>query len=361
MDEVRLPTNAAKHHQARAQFTEALSPSSNLAKPKANQPLELQSDLEETEIRRDYIHDYYVFIAPKRRGRPYDTSQHDHPLIETADSPRLDLQPSTYEMTGTDGQWLVKVVANKYPALSIYNHQAYGIQEIVIDTPLTNTAFGEFSVEQIENVLLTYRQRSMSLKQKAHINYVSIFRNDGYEAGASLAHAHSQIIALPFIPPLISQESRTIEDFFTTKSRDPYDDIIKFEQESKVRIISECQTWICFSPYAPRWQMEAWIIPKRNVIHLEDVTEAEITSLAPHLKQLTARLTNHSINYNLAVEQGVSAHQRLAFKLRGRNVVSPQGGFELATDVIINVIPPEASARWYRDDKARHDTDHVHT
>ncbi len=360
MDEVRLSTNAVHHHQARAQFPEVPSVNPMPTLPPNNHSLNLQSDLVETEIRRDYIHDYYVFIAPKRRGRPYDTSQHDHPLVETADSPRLDLQPSTYEMPGPDGQWLVKVVANKYPALSITNHQAYGIQEIVIDTPFTNTAFGALPTEQIKNILLTYQQRSTSLRQAPNITYVSIFRNDGYEAGASLAHAHSQIIALPFVPPRISEESRTIEDFFTTKSRDPYDAIIEFEQKSKVRIIAEDESWICFSPYAPRWQMEAWILPKRAFSKLEDATDAEITDLAPHLKRLTSRLTKQAINYNLDVEQGISKHQRLVFKVRGRNVVSPQGGFELATDVIINVIPPEASTRWYRDNPDIRDLDHTH-
>lgn len=301
-----------------------------------------------TEVRRDYLHDYYVLIAPKRRDRPYDTASHDHPLVETSDSPRLDLQPSTYELPGPNGQWLVKVVANKYPALSADNAQAYGFQELVIDTPLANVAFGELPAEQIGNVLLAYQQRSRTLKQHPHIKYVSIFRNDGYEAGASLAHAHSQIIALPFIPPRLLQESITIEQLAQHKSVDPYDTILQFETKDGSRIIAETDDWLCFAPYAPRWQMEAWILPKRPVTALEDLTVDEITSLAPQLKLLTSKLTAACISYNLAIEQGVTEHQRLCLKLRGRNVVSPQGGFEVATDIIINVIPPESAAKWYQ-------------
>lgn len=311
--------------------------------------LNLKTEGMKTEVRRDYIHNYYVLIAPKRAGRPYDAAASDHPLVETSSSPRLDLQEEIYTLPNDKGDgWAVKVVANKFPALTIDNPDAYGAQEIVIDTPLRNTAFGELPVGQIEKILFTYQARSQALHDMPHIRYVSIFRNDGYEAGASLAHAHSQIFALPFEPPRLRDEARAVQQFVLENARDPYDDIIHFEKRENLRIIAENDDWLSFAPYAPQWQMEAWILPKLNKVHMSDLEGHEIASLAPLVKQIAARLTGSSINFNLSVEEGLVTHQRLVFKFKGRNVVSPWGGLEVSTGVIINTIPPEAAAEWYR-------------
>lgn len=327
-------------------------PSSELAPPYSQDEhrnrLNLNTKSALTEIRRDYIHDYYVLVAPKRRGRPYDAATRDHPLVESANSPRLDLQTEVEHLDGPDGTWAVKVVENKFPALTLDNARAYGDQEIVIDTPIPNIDFGQLDIPQIILVLQTYQNRYKALSAKPHIKYVSIFRNDGYEAGASLAHAHSQIYALPFIPPQLVRESQTVEAYWESKQQDPYEAILAYEQKQKLRIIHEDDLWLSFCPYASLWQMEAWVMPKRNVTTLTDLTTDELQSAASHLKMLSKKLSDTDISYNLCVEQGISAHQRLVFKLRGRNVVSPWGGLEVSTGLIINTIPPEAAAEWYR-------------
>lgn len=310
--------------------------------------LDLKTEGMNTEVRRDYIHEYYVLIAPKRAGRPYDAASHDHPMAETAASPRLDLQEEVYTLPDDNGGWSVKVVENKFPALTTDNPAAYGKQEIVIDTPLSNTAFGELDIRQIGRILQAYQVRARELSSAQHIEYVTIFRNDGYEAGASLAHAHSQIFALPFVPPRIAQEAATLVAYQQEHSVDPFDEILAFEAESKTRIIAENDSWLCFAPYAPQWQMEAWMVPKRAVSTLSELHIDELHQLAPMLKQLIGRLTDFDINHNLSFEQGINAVQRLTVKIRGRNVVSPWGGLEVSTGVIINTIPSEAAAEWYR-------------
>ncbi len=310
--------------------------------------LELKTEGMKTEVRRDYIHDYYVLIAPKRAGRPYDVASHDHPMVETASSPRLDLQQEIYTLPDENGGWSVKVVENKFPALTTDNPAAYGQQEIVIDTPLSNIAFGELDTPQIARVLQTYQIRARELSTAKNIQYVTIFRNDGYEAGASLAHAHSQIFALPFVPPRIAQEAATLALYQTEHKIDPFEEILAFEGEAGSRIIAENDSWLCFAPYAPQWQMEAWAVPKRAVSTLSELHAAELQDLAPILKQLVSRLSDYDINHNLSFEQGVHAAQRLMVKIRGRNVVSPWGGLEVSTGVIINTIPSEAAAEWYR-------------
>ncbi|MBP9827132.1 hypothetical protein KBC99_01490 [Candidatus Saccharibacteria bacterium] len=334
-----------------ANTNESRSPeetTTNLAQSANRHQIVLHTENSITEIRRDYLHSYYVLVAPKRRGRPYDTTSHDHPLVETASSPHLELQQLIYDFPDKIGGWSVRVVENKFPALTPENPRAYGKQEIVIDTPLVNTEFGDLATEQIVNVLKTYQARSSDLLKMPHINYVSIFRNDGFEAGASLAHAHSQIYALPFTPPRIKSEAETIQQYISTHNEDPFQAILHFEQEEKSRIIESNADWISFCPYASQWQMEAWILPRRRFATLQEATDKELTSLAPLLQKISARLNRADISFNMSVEQGVSEHQRLAFKFRGRNVFGVWGGLEVTTGIIINVVPPEAAADWYR-------------
>lgn len=310
--------------------------------------IDIKIEPAEPELRRDYLFHDYVLIAPKRFNRPFDTRQHSGQLFETASSPRLDAQAEVYSLKDDNGQWLTKVVENKFPSLTIDNPKAYGKQEIVIDTPLANVQLGELEDKQLVNVLMTYQERVRDLSKVENIKYVLVFKNEGHQAGASLAHAHTQIFALPMIPQRFMDQSEMIEQYFEQNKTDPFDAIIKFEKDHNQRIISENNNFISFCPYAPLWPLEAWILPKRAIRSFDQLTSQDLFDLAILLKQIIAKLNQNQINYNFFIENGVSEHHRLAIKVRPRDVVSPWGGFEVATGMVINSIPPEAAAAWYK-------------
>lgn len=298
-----------------------------------------------TEIRRDYLFDEYVIISPGRGKRPYDTHKNRHPLIETADSPRLDLEKEVLSLKkGHD--WLVKVVENRFSALTLKNPRAHGKQELVIDTPMANISFSRLSVTQIERVLKVYQNRITSLMATEGIAYVLVFRNDGFEAGASLAHAHSQIYALPVIPKRYIEHSKQIEDYFIDKKKEPIEDIIRFEKTQKVRVVAEDENFLVICPYASQYPFEAWVIPKKHVTTFNELNATQIKSCAEHLKSLTSKLTNAQISYNFFIENGTSPHYRCIVKLYGRSNI--WGGFEVATGMVINTVPPESAAKWYK-------------
>ena len=300
----------------------------------------------ETEMRRDYLYDNLVIIAPNRGKRPYDTRDSGHVLIETASSPRLDRNVEVCQLKDDDGDWLVEVVENKFPSLTSNNPQAYGKQEIVIDTPLASTPFSHLSVEQITNVLQVYQDRTKYLLDQNGIEYVLVFRNDGYEAGASLAHAHSQIFALPVVPQKFLRESELIDKYIKNNHRNPFDDIIGYEKRSKKRIVFEDDNFLGFCPYASQWPFELWILPKQQITNLIDIDRKNLKSLAKYLKQYLRKLNQHKISFNIYFENGVSPNHRLCIKICGRSNI--WGGFELATGIVINTVPPESAAKWYK-------------
>ena len=302
----------------------------------------------EAEIRRDYIYEEYAIIAPKRHDRPFDFRGNDHPLIETASSPHLDDQKTLDELKSPLGGWPVKVVENKFPAISLKTPKAYGEQELVVDTPLSNLPPGRLSVESMQDVLRVYQRRIRKLSSLEHIKYVQVFKNDGHHAGASLAHAHTQVFALPLVPPRYLARAQAVEEYWGEKHSDPFEDIIRFEQKEATRIISNSDQLLCFAPYASGWPLEAWILPKRNVQSFADCNEAEIKEIANTLLNLLRKLNGSGINYNFYIEQGLGEHQRWVLKVIGREVVSPLGGLEVSTGIMINTIPPEAAAAWYK-------------
>lgn len=301
-------------------------------------------------MRKDYFTDNYVIIAPKRHLRPLDYAGSTHRLVETSSSPRLETQQEIDAVRDRNGHWKTKVVPNKFPALSLDNPQAFGAQEIVIDTPLVNTPMGRLDREQLTAILQTYRKRTLALLKLRGIKYVTVFKNDGIRAGASLAHAHSQIFATPLIPTKVARISTAVEAYFQKHNQDPYEAVLSFEREQKVRVVSENADFMAFCPFASRWPLDVWIIPIKHHTSITDFSDQQLRNLAGTLQPLIAKLTRFEIDYNFYLENGVSPNHRFALKLQARSL-NWWAGFEIATEIAINPIPPEIAADWYRSPK----------
>ena len=64
------------------------------------------------------------------------------------------------------------------------------------------------------NLINAYIDRLVILSSKPYVKFVSIFRNYGREAGVSLTHAHSQIVAMPFVPIILREEIDACQKFY---------------------------------------------------------------------------------------------------------------------------------------------------
>src|SRR4029079_3618247 len=85
------------------------------------------------------------------------------------------------------------------------------------------------------DVLLTYRDRQVALAADTRLDYVSVFKNVGAEAGASMAHLHSQVIATPFVPTNARDELHGAQAAFKQHGRCPFcDDLRQAGWENRV-------------------------------------------------------------------------------------------------------------------------------
>jgi UDPglucose--hexose-1-phosphate uridylyltransferase len=306
-----------------------------------------QNSPAKSELRKDYYRDRYVIIAPLRNLRPdsfmKDTEPHKIP------DPNChlcnNLEPALYSIpSGRD--WQVKVIANKYPALTLTNPKAFGAQEVVINTPRHDQEFSELTIPQILEVFAAYRHRLIALRQIPGIRYVLVFKNDGPMAGASVAHAHCQIIALPMIPPHIESESNALVRYQDAHNSCAHCDIIAWEEKQKVRIVFADKHFVAISPYAASAGFGLWIMPRQHRRLFTDLNASELKSLAVILKKVTSRLDNNNLSFNYFLQESIPFHDHhLVLKVEPRTF--KWAGAELGTGVIINAIPPEYAALWY--------------
>ncbi len=301
-----------------------------------------------SEIRKHYFLDDYVIIAPKRNLRP-DSFSHVSEPHKNAD-PGCPFDHNTDPVawqTPRGANWQVKVVRNIFPALSPENPKAFGVQEVVINTPDHSMEFSELSLEQIGDVFSAYRHRLASLREIPGIRYILVFKNDGPVAGATVSHAHCQVFGLPMVPPKIQRESDALNHYWGEHRTCAYCDIIDWETEHMARIIAEDKNFVAISPHAASFAFEAWILPRRHESFFSELNVGELHSLAVILKKITARLDAAGISFNYFLQESLD-NQKHHFVLKVEPRTTKWAGAELGTGVLINPVTPEYATLWYQ-------------
>jgi UDPglucose--hexose-1-phosphate uridylyltransferase len=334
------------------------------------------------ELRKDYLLNRWVVIAKERSRRPIDLAK-PHP--EATKSTACPLCVGNENMTppatmfyqkdnsqikrGQDPlsgerpkNWLVRSIPNLYPAFTPpqqpqdteeilksenFGH-AIGNHEVLVESTNHSDSPADTDVTQLELVIKAYIDRFMELSSKPYIKYVSIFRNFGIEAGASLSHAHSQIIATPILPRTIEEEQQANKTFQQEHGRCKYCDIIEGERKGP-RLILENNDFIAFTPYAAINPMEFWILPKKHAANIQSLMDNEISSLALALKKSLKALKDllNDPPYNYGIHQSVN-EDSYHWHLEVYPKLSTWAGFEKSTGIYINTVLPEAAAESLR-------------
>ncbi len=300
------------------------------------------------QIRKDYFKDTYVIIAPNRARRPLEVKPAATELTTVCHFCPHDFhnETITYQDNNPEGDWEVVSVINKFAALTPDNHSAYGQTEVIIETRRHGMDINDFSTDHIVRVFDAYIDRFMTLRNMDGIKHVIIFKNEGGKAGASITHTHSQVYAMPILPSKTEDEARAYSKYRLEHMTCPYCDIIIAEAE-KSRVIWQDENLFVLAPYASDAPYGAWLIPKRHIRLISELTHGEKESFATALKILLGTLDRFGIAYNYFVENAVNNEDyHMHIKLAPRPNI--WAGLELGTGVIINPIAPEFAARIYR-------------
>ena len=327
------------------------------------------------ELRKDPVIDRWVIISTERSKRPSDL------LVEKTRSRGgfCPLCPGNEDKTpnevfavrtgntppDTPG-WQLRVVPNKFPALvttgdlnkrteGIYDRMnGLGAHEVIIETPDHNATATTMTVDDFKNIMIAWRQRILAYRQDNRFRYISIFKNYGEVAGATLEHPHSQLIALPVVPKRAVEEIDGAQAYHGHKDRCVFCDVINQEITDTRRIASENSRFLAFEPFASRFPFETCIIPKTHTASFEDADEAMIDALADImntiLKKINAALGSPPYNcmlHSSPFNTDVSAFYHWHIEITPR--LTRVAGFEWGTGFYINPTPPEQAAQYLRE------------
>src|SRR5262245_28446398 len=165
-----------------------------------------------------------------------------------------------------------------------------GRSEVLIECPDHLPDPTCLSDERFAAVFRAYRDRIHALSEDPRLNYVAVFKNVGAEAGASLGHTHSQIIAMPVVPGLIASELAGSDAFYERTGRCVFCDLAARELASGERLIARSEHFLAVMAFAPRFAYEFWVLPLAHHDRYETITNAAAHDLAVLLKQVLVAL-----------------------------------------------------------------------
>ncbi len=331
------------------------------------------------EIRINPVSGNGVIIAGERAHRPFQNHADKSSLIcpfcvgnehQTPESVDCINYPQTE-------QWAVRSVPNRYAALNpvvdpwtitefqvdrgthttpLYwqRESANGLHEVIIESPQHVTQCGQLDLEQWKRVIRFYAQRIRHAYSDPRWQYVQLFKNQGAQAGASMTHIHSQLMAMPLIPPVVRYELGQIIRHSHRSGKCVWCMLIQTELQMKARIVAETPYFIVFCPFASRFAGETWIIPRIHRPDMENESEAIFDQLAEIVSRLIPKMEAilPTPSFNIIYRNAPRIKGEIPGLYHWRVEIVPRinsiAGFEIGTGYFINVIQPEEFAEKLR-------------
>ncbi|MCG8650660.1 MAG: DUF4921 family protein, partial [Pirellulales bacterium] len=362
------------------------------AKSRANSATAAAGPNVSAESRKDPLTGQWTIFAPHRDQRPDEFKQTrtlgrrvDCPFCRGHESstpqpvwignivdeePLIDPEPLAGQSTEPD--WLVRVVPNKYPAVSSSSspnasatHEHHdlnffesrpvaGGHEVIVESPDHVDSLTQLDVAQAALVFKAYRDRIRYWRAVPNIQYVSVFKNVGGDAGASLKHAHSQLVAIDRMPALVATLVHRQQRHHATTGCCLQCDLLRAELKSRRRIVAQTESLVAYCPFASRLPMLVRITTKEHQAHFEDLDDElldQVSRLCVRVISWLERLyPGSSYNHLLhtcppaSTLDGDCYHWAMELFPRLTQVA----GFEWSSQCMINPVLPEHAAARYR-------------
>jgi len=322
-----------------------------------------------SELRMDLVSNDWVVIAAGRARRPETFVKYKR--IKEAVSPKdcpfcreKILQESIAHHNKPDGSWFILSAPNEFPALYEVDElnerkqgpnrimNGLGYQEVII-TADHQRQIGQFSEEEVRMVIDFYQERYLELMSKKFIKYVSIFHNHGREAGGSIAHPHSQMIAIPVIDPDLRDSLDGAENFYRSQGKCVYCTMIDWDLKDGHRIVYENKKFVVLCPFAPQVSFEVRIYPKKHQPYFEKITEEEKKFFADAFQKAMSKIYKglkdpaYNFYFHTAPHDG-GTYEHYHWHLNILPKTSIWAGFELGAGIEISTIEPEKAAAFLR-------------
>jgi len=182
--------------------------------------------------------------------------------------------------------------------------RAVGAHEVLVENPRHEGHIWNVSDAEVEQFLRLAAMRIQDLKRDSRLKYVSIFKNYGDRAGGEFSHPVSQLTATTFVPRRVLYELRAGRDYFASKERCVFCDILSQEERQNVRVLEMRGDYLALCPYAPRVPYETWILPRTHEAAYErtaNTRTGNLSDLAALLRHTLQRIRTVSEDFHLVL------------------------------------------------------------
>jgi UDPglucose--hexose-1-phosphate uridylyltransferase len=262
-----------------------------------------------------------------------------------------------------DGRgWGVRVVANKYPALTpgaaddppgpsarpelFTALPATGAHEVIITSPRPVMTLAELDSATVVAAADVWRQR---MRVHADAGYVHVHVNERPEGGASREHTHAQLYAMDFVPALVARERERAGAYATrTMGGNLLGDLLQEEVRTRSRIVAIDDEAVLLAPFASRSPYQLMLVPRVPRMRFEDDGPTGAALLHDGLSRL-ARRFGAPPPLTLWIRTAPRGAEHFCWHIDVLPRLTPLAGLELGTDVHLNVVAPETAAAELRD------------
>jgi UDPglucose--hexose-1-phosphate uridylyltransferase len=327
------------------------------------------------EFRQDPVTGQWVVIAVDRAQRPQASidavaDSNGDPNCPFCRGQEHETPPAVAVYPGDCPQglphdWQLRVVPNLYPALSRHGDPitagetrespilAHGWHEVVIESPDHLQRLTELPPDQVALVLQAYQDRFRVYAEDPMMRCAIAFKNCGRDAGMSLEHIHSQLVAFPFIPSVLAAELAGAEAFQARSGGCVYCHLAENEIRQQVRLVQQTDHFLAICPYASRVPFEIWVLPRDHQARFERLA-ANLRHELAHLlwdvlRRLEESLAHPAYNYvvhTCPFDTRSEDHYHWHFEIIPR--IAHLAGLEWGTGVYVNIVSPEAAAHALR-------------
>lgn len=316
-----------------------------------------------SQLRLDPLTGRWVVISSDRADRPQPFASRLRPAQEDPAAPcpfcpgNEEATPPALETYGPQGEWLVRVVPNLYPAFAgrepmatrnigpvFTEAPASGLHEVVVFSRSHDSSWSELSDAQASLVMAAVRDRIDEHSTLPGIRYSQFITNSGREAGASLDHPHGQLMAMPFVPGELVDEQAGFDRFqgacllCTT---------LDAEEEAKHRTVMADDRVVVVCPFWSGTPYEMLVLPRNHEPFMHRAEPEDLVAVGHAVRATLAKLRRAvgNVAYNVVLHYSpFRASADFHWHLHLLPKVTTVAGFELGTGVLINVLPPEFAA-----------------
>jgi UDPglucose--hexose-1-phosphate uridylyltransferase len=331
-----------------------------------------------SELRFDLVSKDWVVIATGRSRRPETFKKEKRKRdeaprskcpfcnLKNQEKPTLIFNKGKRVISGDfPKEWTTIIIPNKYPAFIPYPRlnerkegefykkmNAAGFHEVVI-TRDHKKHLGQFRIKGVKEMMDVYQQRYLDLMDRNFVNYISIFHNHGEEAGASIAHPHSQIITTPLIDVDLKRALLNSESYYQKTKKCIYCQMNEWERRARKRIVFENKGFLVVCPFSSKSAFQVIVSPKKHSPYFERITEKEKLQLAEAFRAALRKIYKglNDPAYNFYLHTAPCDGKDYPYYHWHWTILpktSTWAGFELGARMEISTIEPEKAAAYLR-------------